>query len=687
MKIITPMSIDVSLRGISPRIYAKQGDNNTRVLELTITDGATPVCFDRGSTAQLRCLKPNGSRVVTDCTLLSDSLIQVILPEQLLSVPGLVLADIALFGDDGQLLSTVVFQILVESAPTAQPTASEPEQPDDPTQPGGTEEPGSPQQPAVSLKKSAGQAIAPVVSFVDDDCRSQVYSVLFPWMKEHSIPYCFAVPVGSVGGNGLFATWAQLQEMAGNSLVSFSCHCVGDDVMSSFSVPEMDQIIRTWFTRMKEKGLLSNREQARTYMYCHGVYADPIVRSVVSRYFRAGFTVTKGINTTPFDSFHMNRVGLFPQNGSFTLADAKAYVDTLFEKGGWLVFFTHCYYDSFDLDGLSELVSYIRAKGVPIRSVEDVLTQYGNLQDLGCFNKRNPDNPYLVTDYLGNIYCSDGPVRYDFEGTPTPVPGALSWLEIDLASTQYRVIAKSSSASAGLTIESNSENLYVTQPVSVKGLSAVKLTGYAISGFGQFSFLDASGALVQCSWSDVAAVGANGIYQNLVVPIPAGAASIIVAGSALRQMPRLFVISTELETQPDSSPVQEGNGTWQSLPLSNTRYRLIAKSTSASAGLAITASSENAYVSAPIPISGYSAVKVTGNATSGYGKYSFLASDGSLVQCCWSESTAAGAGGNFIHERVTVPAGAASIIISGTATRQMPALSVLVSNSEGGELQ
>lgn len=680
MEIITPITIDTSKRGASPRIYTKQGDKNTRVLHLTVTNGATAIHPVEGTTAVLRSLKPDGCQTVTKCTILEDGVIAAVLPEQLLATPGAVQADVALTNDTGQLLSTVVFYIVVEPSPINAPSLPDNSESDS----GST---------GVIVKKSAGQAIPPVISFVDDDSRVEIYTVLYPWLKQQNVPYCFAVPVGSIGGNGLYVTWQQLAEMAGNSLVSFSCHCVGDDVMSELTVLQMDSIIRTWFSKMQENGLLSDRDKVRTYMYCHGVYSDPIVRAVVSRYFRAGFTVTKGINTTPFDSFHMKRVGLFPSNGSFSLSDAKAYVDEVFEKGGWLVFFTHCYYDSFDLDGLTELVAYIRSKGVEIASVEDVLTQYGNMLDAGCFNKSYPDNPYLVTDYLGNTYSSDGPVMFDFTGTPTPVPGTVRWQEMELTTIQYRVIAKASSDSAGLPITSVSENLYVSEPVSLEGLTKLKLTGYAISGYGQFSFLNAQGGLVECRWSAESVTGAKGIYEDVQVEIPAGAVSVIVAGSSLRQMPRLFALESEVIPAPEEppqepeDPPQEPTETWQQVELSNTQYRLIAKSTSSSAGLAITASSENAYVSEPVSVAGYSAVKVTGNATSGYGKYSFLDGAGSLVECSWSESTAAGDRGNFTDEVVSVPTGAATIIISGNALRILPQLSVKINSAEEGGLQ
>lgn len=227
------------------------------------------------------------------------------------------------------------------------------------------------------------RGVGPVVSFVDDDGTAGEYRVLYPWAKANKVPYCFAIPVGSIGkpttqnGQRKYCTWEELQEMSKSDLISFSCHCVGDDVMTNYTAEEMEAILNTWLREMDAHGLLPESEKKPTYMYCHGSYDDEIIDQVVSKMFRAGFTVRKGINSAPFDSFHLRRAGLFPTSDSYTIEDAKAAVDQLCHSGGWLVFFTHCYYESFNLEELTELVNYIRSKGVEIAGIDDVLDRFG----------------------------------------------------------------------------------------------------------------------------------------------------------------------------------------------------------------------------------------------------------------------------------------------------------------------
>lgn len=673
MQIITAITVDTSKRGVPPRIFAKQGDQKTRILHITVTDGDALYRPEPGITAVLRCLRPDGYRLESACTILDDGRFQAILPPQALEAAGALQADLALSNDQGQLLSTVVFCVLVEPSPIegqSVPTEQSPAQPS--------------VQPATT--RSAGQAIPPTISFVDDDCGKEIFTVLYPWMQQNSVPYNFAVPCGLVGSSSKFASWEQLQQMAQNELVSYSCHCMGDDVMTEIDMPQMEQILGNWFSQMEAHNILDNRSHARAYMYCHGSYEEATVRALVSRYFRAGFTVNKGINTTPFDSFHMKRVGLFPTDGSFTLANAKEYVDQVCQNGGWLIFFTHCYFDAFDLAGLTELVQYIRAKGVEIAPLHQVLTQYGNLLDSGSFNKSKPNAPYLVTDYLGNTYCSTGLLQYDFSGTPTPVPGSGVPIEPPTPSEQWvsmtteprfgYQLATATAASPGDCVSSSSENACVTAPVNVLGLTRIRVVGNAVMGHGKYTFLGANG-IVHSEWIASDAAGANGNFDEVVM-VPEGARTVIVAGSSLRQLPQVYHLENET---PGETPANPQEPLWVTANLVNVNRKLIAKSTSGTPGLAINAGSSSAdtqHVSDPYPVKEGGYVRIIGHAVSGYGKYSFLSSSGSLVSCSWSDFSAAGTAGNF-DELVTVPLGAASIIIAGTAVegRNLPELHIL----------
>ena len=64
-----------------------------------------------------------------------------------------------------------------------------------------------------------------VISFTDDDCRSEVYSVLYPLIKKLDIPYTLACPPNSLDDNdGKYMTTEQLQEVYANGVDIMSNH-------------------------------------------------------------------------------------------------------------------------------------------------------------------------------------------------------------------------------------------------------------------------------------------------------------------------------------------------------------------------------------------------------------------------------------------------------------------------------
>lgn len=350
------------------------------------------------------------------------------------------------------------------------------------------------------VREEAGIRMAPVVSFVDDDGSAQIYTTLYPWMQEHQVPYCFAISTGTVDNTPKYATAAKLREMNQNKLVNWSCHMVGDDVMSDFTAAEYEARIIQWKAAMNGFGLPNT---ARTIMYNHGNAVQETLDTVVSKYFKAGFTVTKGINEPPYDALRMKRCGLFPTDEGFSLNDAKGKVLELLAAGtGWLVFFTHCYYESFNLEELTELVSFIRDFGIEIAGVEDVLTRYERFEEKG----------------------EDG-----------------HWETVEITTQSSRALGKATSATPGLPVNSNSASNCVTDPaVPLDGAKRVKVAGTAYSqesgSYGKYSFVTDDNTVIYCDyWPDVRA-GDNATFE-LTVEVPNGATKLYVSGNSTRRMP------------------------------------------------------------------------------------------------------------------------------------------------------
>ena len=159
-----------------------------------------------------------------------------------------------------------------------------------------------------------------IVSFVDDDCRSEAYTVLFPLVQELGMPYTVACPAGLMGKTGRM-TVEQLQEMA-RSGVTVACHTMTETDMEQDTPETLEATLQQFEAEMRRWGIRG----VRSYAYVNGRYKADCLNTV-KKHFDLGLTVEKGINQIPYESCRMKRVEVFPKNKSYTLEDVKAWVD------------------------------------------------------------------------------------------------------------------------------------------------------------------------------------------------------------------------------------------------------------------------------------------------------------------------------------------------------------------------
>lgn len=107
--------LDVGNCSIYQTVQAKQGDSGSRFVQIALTRNGMPFTIPAGASARFRCAKPDGNGCDNPATI-SGNTITVELTEQALAVPGSVRADVVLTDQDGSVLSSAVFLILVEAA-------------------------------------------------------------------------------------------------------------------------------------------------------------------------------------------------------------------------------------------------------------------------------------------------------------------------------------------------------------------------------------------------------------------------------------------------------------------------------------------------------------------------------------------------------------------------------------------
>ena len=124
MKITKTITIDLSKRTTPEMLYAKQGDEGSRFVQITLTEDGNPYLPPEGAGATLRCRKSDGKAVINPAVINSDGTITVELTQQVLAAAGPVQADVSLNGAAGEILSSLSFLIWAEPAPGGDETAS-----------------------------------------------------------------------------------------------------------------------------------------------------------------------------------------------------------------------------------------------------------------------------------------------------------------------------------------------------------------------------------------------------------------------------------------------------------------------------------------------------------------------------------------------------------------------------------
>ena len=132
MEIIQKVDLNLSFRGIPPKISMVQGDSNTRIIQAQLWDGANPYTIPTGSAVMMRFRKPDGTGGLYDKTeggqsvTASGSTVTVPVATQMLTVSGGVMAEVDIYAageDDASAQNLASFAFLVEVAPSVCPDA------------------------------------------------------------------------------------------------------------------------------------------------------------------------------------------------------------------------------------------------------------------------------------------------------------------------------------------------------------------------------------------------------------------------------------------------------------------------------------------------------------------------------------------------------------------------------------
>lgn len=121
MEYVQEITLDLNAKSAPPIVYAKQGDADTRVLEVHIMEDGNEYQPEPGTFALYRVLKPDGTYIGNsgggEIAGLSNNIVYIRLSEQALAAAGRALVDVLLYNGN-QYLSTMSFILNIQSAPT-----------------------------------------------------------------------------------------------------------------------------------------------------------------------------------------------------------------------------------------------------------------------------------------------------------------------------------------------------------------------------------------------------------------------------------------------------------------------------------------------------------------------------------------------------------------------------------------
>lgn len=112
------LTLDLNSKNTYTVVGAKQGDSNSRVLNIYITEDGTPYDLSQASTAYFRLKKPDNTSVMNSVDImLPDNYLRLVLTPAALAAAGRGYADVVLYDAEQRIMSSVAFILQIMASP------------------------------------------------------------------------------------------------------------------------------------------------------------------------------------------------------------------------------------------------------------------------------------------------------------------------------------------------------------------------------------------------------------------------------------------------------------------------------------------------------------------------------------------------------------------------------------------
>ncbi|MGH2319402.1 polysaccharide deacetylase family protein [Planococcus sp. SE5232] len=253
------------------------------------------------------------------------------------------------------------------------------------------------------LQMSAKKPKQPLVTFIDDDGKSEVWTRLKPIFESRGVPCTLAIVSDWVGttGNMTQQQILSLQNDLGWEMASHEkTHMAMGNVLDDATIER--EIVQS------KKELLEMGMNVTNIVYPFG-QSNPTMLAKVAEYYNMGVTTNSGTlpqtNKAPLNRTYLFRTAL----GSFageanTLAHYKAAIDKAIAENSWLIFMTHvAQHDLTQDDYLAQTIDYAIEKSVKVVNFRDGLEYFGDRMDIEGLMKVDVDGKFTSDKFVVGV--------------------------------------------------------------------------------------------------------------------------------------------------------------------------------------------------------------------------------------------------------------------------------------------
>ncbi len=249
----------------------------------------------------------------------------------------------------------------------------------------------------------------PMVTFIDDDGRLEVLQKWEPILQEKGNKLTVALVSSWLENKDANTmSWEDVHRLKNQYGVEFVNHTYEHKHAQQITDDEVEAEFKQNKKILQREGLT------------HDIIVQPFgentdsVRRISRNYAKANVSVKEGINTLPLDTFRLFRITL-GEDLYTTFEQYKSKLDEAIATNGWIIFKSHSQYTSFNENQqqlIRQIIDYCRANNFIEATMEEGLSDRGNLIDVGDYTTRVQGSDYYILDKEGKIYSNKFGVSY-----------------------------------------------------------------------------------------------------------------------------------------------------------------------------------------------------------------------------------------------------------------------------------